>query len=247
MIELTSGDGHSFSAYRAEPAETPKGAVVVLPDISGVSSRIQKEVDGFAARGYVAIAPSLFDREKKEDAAGAAEGAIAVPETALLQDIQAAVDAVKGAGKVALVGYSLGGYLAYLSANNLRDVACAIGYSAAKVTEERTAKRKIPTLLHFPEDDPSLPLDEIIQFRAYHPDVSSFSYPQAKSGFNFDETETYDADAAQKAQERTLFWISQFVEGQPPVALKNAGAYAQAKVEKKKKKSGGDDMGPPAD
>jgi carboxymethylenebutenolidase len=36
------------------------------------------------------------------------------------------------------------------------------------------------------------------------------------------------------------------VEGQPPIALKNAGAYAQQKVDKKKKKAS-DDMGPPLD
>lgn len=250
MIELTSGDGHSFSAYRAEPPETPKGAVVVLQDFSGVSAHIQKEVDSFAARGYVAIAPALFDRERKggavDDAAGQ-EIAKAVPVDAALQDIQTAIDSVKSAGKVALVGYNWGGYLAYLSANSLRDVACAIGYYAAGITEERTAKRKIPTLLHFPEDEPTVPAEGIVQFRACHPDVSAFSYPNVKNGFNFDEAEGFDAAAAEKARERTLFWISQFVEGQPPVTLKNAGAYALAKVDKKKKKSGGDDMGPPMD
>lgn len=250
MIELTSGDGHSFSAYRAEPSETPKGAVVVLQDFSGVSAHIQKEVESFAARGYVAIAPALFDREKKGGAVDDAEGeqlAKTVPIDAALQDIQAAIDAVKAAGKVALVGYSWGGYLAYLSANALQDLACAIGYYAAGITDERTTKRKIPTLLHFPENEPTVPMEGIVQFRASHPDVSAFSYPNVKNGFNFDETESFDAEAAQTARERTLFWISQFVEGQPPVALKNAGAYAQAKVEKKKKKSGGDDVGPPMD
>ena len=74
MIELTSGDGHSFSAYRADPSETPKGAVVVLQDFSGVGAHIQKEVDAFAARGYVAIAPALFQREQKKEVASEADG-----------------------------------------------------------------------------------------------------------------------------------------------------------------------------
>ena len=52
--------------------------------------------------------------------------------------------------------------------------------------------------------------------------------------------------AAQTALDRTFFWISQYVEGQPPVTLKNAGSYAQAKTEKKKKKKeAADDLGPP--
>jgi carboxymethylenebutenolidase len=250
MIELTSQDGHHFSAYRADPTETPKGAVVVLQDYSGVSPHIQKEVDAFAARGYVAIAPSLFQREEKTEATSAEEGveiAKAVPVETTLLDVQAAVDSVKSAGKVALVGYSWGGYIAYISANNLRDVACAIGYYAAGLTDERTEKRKIPTLLHFPEDDPATPLEGIMQFRATRPDVSAFSYPNVRNGFNFNTAENFNAEAAEQAKERTLFWISQFVEGQPPIALKNAGMYAQAKTEKKKKKKDADDMGPPLD
>jgi carboxymethylenebutenolidase len=250
MIELTSGDGHSFSAYRADPSETPKGAVVVLQDFSGVGAHIQKEVDAFAARGYVAIAPALFQREQKKEVASEAEGAqiaeAVTVETALL-DVQAAIDAVKDAGKVAVVGYSWGGYLAYQSANNLKDIACTIAYYAAGLTETRTEKRKVPTLIHFPEDDPTVPIDGIIAFRALRPDVSAFSYPKVKNGFNFETGEHFDAAAAEQAKERTLFWISQFVEGQPPVTLKNSGAYAQAKTEKKKKKAASDDMGPPMD
>ncbi|MBM3654291.1 MAG: dienelactone hydrolase family protein, partial [Alphaproteobacteria bacterium] len=67
----------------------------------------------------------------------------------------------------------------------------------------------------------------------------------ARNGFNFDAADSFNEGAAHSARERTLFWISQYVEGQKPIALKNAGSYAQAKTEKKKKKSGGDDMGPP--
>jgi len=248
MIELTSGDGHRLSAYRADPSQTPKGAVVVLQDSSELSARIQKEVDRFAEDGYVAIAPSLFQRGTKADPASDDEGAQIARGASLdevLRDIQATVDAVKSAGKVALVGYSWGGYLAYLSANTAQDVACAVAYYADGLTQTHTEKRKIPTLLHFPEDDPSVPLEGIQKFRATRPDVSAFSYPKAKNGFNFEAGENFDAEAAEKAKERTRFWISQYVEGQPPIALKNAGAYAQAKTEKKKKKSGGDDMGPP--
>lgn len=236
MIELTSGDGHSFSAYRAEPADAPKGAVVILPDVYGVTPHLQKEVDGFAAQGYVAIAPALATKDGENDGPSV---------TTALQEIQAVVDAVKNVGKVAIVGYDWGGYLAYVSANSVTDVACAISYYPAGISGERFVKRKIPTLLHLPENDPSLHVDEIVQFRAQRPDVSAFSYPDARNGFNFDAADSFNETAAQAARERTLFWISQYVEGQKPIALKNSGAYAQAKVDKKKKKSGGDDMGPP--
>jgi carboxymethylenebutenolidase len=256
MIKLTTSDGHKFSAYRSDPLDVPKGAVVVLQEIFGVNSHIRKITDGFAAQGYVAIAPALFDRvntgiELGYDDTSVATGMDLMKQARadeLLEDIQAAVDSVQSAGKVAIVGYSWGGYLAYVSANRINGLACAIGYYGVGVEKEYQGKRKIPTLLHFGEKDSFIPFEDVIQFRANRPDVSAFSYPSAGHGFNCDERDSYNELAAQKALEHTLFWISQFVVGQPPVTLKNAGSYAQAKTDKKKtkkKESAADDLGPP--
>ena len=255
MIELTASDGASFSAYRAEPADSPKGAVVVLQDVFGVTPEIRKVADAFAAKGYVAIAPSLFDRVKPgvslgHDESGKAEGtsiSAKIGKEQAISDIQTSVDAVKGAGKVAVVGYCWGGDLAYTAANKLDSIACVIGYDGRETVNDYREKRKVPTLLHFGESDPELPLEAITQFRAWRPDVSAFTYPDAAQGFGCDERGNFRAEAAEKALERTLFWISQYVEGQQPILLKNAGAYAQAKTEKKKKKTGGDDLGLPMD
>jgi pimeloyl-ACP methyl ester carboxylesterase len=115
------------------------------------------------------------------------------------------------------------------------------------IVDEYREKRKIPTLLHFAENDPLIPFEEVAQFRAHRPDVSAFSYPSAGHGFNCDERNSYNEEAAQMALDRTMFWIGQYVEGQPPIALKNAGSYAQAKTDKKKKKKEAADLGPPMD
>ncbi|MGA2894554.1 MAG: dienelactone hydrolase family protein [Xanthobacteraceae bacterium] len=254
MIELTANDAHKFSAYRADPTDAPKGAVVVLQEIFGVNPHIRKITDSFAAKGYVAIAPSLFDRVQTEvelgyDKDGLAAGLAFVQQIETgrsLADIQAAVDAVKSAGKVAIVGYCWGGYLAYLATNRVNGAACAIGYYGGGIVDEYREKRKIPTLLHFAENDPLIPFADVVQFRAHRPDVSAFSYPAATHGFNCDEGDSYCEAAAAMALDRTLFWMSQYVEGQAPIALKNAGSYAAAKTEKKKKKpAAGDDLGPP--
>jgi carboxymethylenebutenolidase len=252
MIELTTADGNTLSAYRADPSDTPKGAVVVLHEVFGVDPHIKKMTENFAAQGYVAIAPALFDRVKKNvelsyDEAGLTTGLEikSKVETAdAIADIQAAVDAVKDTGKVAIVGYCWGGYLAYLSANKVNGLACAIGYYGGGITNVYQEKRKIPTLVHFCELDPLIPAEEIIQFRASRPDVSAFTYP-AEHGFNCSDRSSYNEQAATKALERTLFWISQYVEGQPPILLKNAGFYAAAKTEKKKKPAKSTADGPP--
>ena len=257
MIELTASDGHSFSAYRADPADTPKGAVVILQDEAGINPHLRQVADGFAARGYVAIAPSLFDRVKPGasfgyDTAELTEGMAVsrqIPTEQALADIQTAVEAVKGTGKVAIVGYSWGGDLAYASANCVNGVACVVAYGGSGTVHAYREKRKVPTMLHFGESDALIPLEQITQFRSHRPDVSAFTYPNAAHGFDCDARDGFQEEAADKARDRTLFWISQYVEGQPPILLKNAGAYAQAKTDRKakKKKSGGDDLGPPMD
>ena len=50
----------------SEPSGTPKGAVVVLQEIFGVNSHIRAVADGYAAAGYLAIAPSTFDRVERD-------------------------------------------------------------------------------------------------------------------------------------------------------------------------------------
>jgi carboxymethylenebutenolidase len=254
MIELTAGEGHTFSAYRVDPTGAPKGAVVVVQEIFGVNPHIRKIADAFAAKGYVAIAPSLFDCVKPGVELGYDENSLAEGLALMRQvgterpfgDIQASVDAVKGAGKVAIVGYCWGGYLAYMSGNRVNGLACAIGYYGGGIADDYREKRKVPTLLHFAENDSLIPFEDVVQFRARRPDVSAFSYPSAGHGFNCNERNSYNEEAAQKALDRTLFWIGQYVEGQPPIALKNAGFYAQAKTDKKKKKKeAADDLGPP--
>ena len=108
---------------------------MVLQEVFGIDPHIKKVTENFAAQGYVAIAPALFDRVKKNvelgyDEAGLAAGLDLKSQVEIgdaIADIQAAVDAVKDTGKVAIVGYCWGGYLAYLSANKVGGLACVEG------------------------------------------------------------------------------------------------------------------------
>ena len=65
QLTLQAGDGHSLSAYLAEPTGTPRGGVVVIQEIFGVNSHIRSVADRWAAEGYLALAPALFDRPAK--------------------------------------------------------------------------------------------------------------------------------------------------------------------------------------
>ena len=61
-IQGKAADGHRLSMYRADPAGEPRGGLVIAQEIFGVNSHIRAVCDDYAAEGYVAIAPALFDR-----------------------------------------------------------------------------------------------------------------------------------------------------------------------------------------
>src|SRR5262247_908992 len=122
MIELKAADGHKLAAYRAEPAGKPRGAVVVIQEIFGVNSHIKSVADGYARDGYVAIAPALFDRVQKNVDLGYSPADIA------MKDAQAAVNEAAKAGKVGIVGYCWGGFVAWMAANKVSGLAAAVPY-----------------------------------------------------------------------------------------------------------------------
>jgi carboxymethylenebutenolidase len=64
FVDLKAADGFVFPAYVAQPAGKPKAAVVVLQEIFGVNSHIRSVADGYAADGYLAVAPATFHRVK---------------------------------------------------------------------------------------------------------------------------------------------------------------------------------------
>jgi carboxymethylenebutenolidase len=117
-VELKATDGHELQAYRAQLNGSPKGGVVVLQEIFGVTNHIRRVTDQFAEAGYLAIAPALFDRIERGvdlDYTAVAEGreyrAAAKPDQTVL-DIEAAVNALRQVGKIGVVGYCWGGGMA---------------------------------------------------------------------------------------------------------------------------------------
>ena len=118
---LQAADGHRLAAYRAAPSGKPRGALVVLQEIFGVNSHIRSVADGYAADGWLAVAPAMFDRVERGVEIGYAPADIergrnlkgACSNDTVLLDIGAAVDAVKSAGRVAVIGYCWGGTLAW--------------------------------------------------------------------------------------------------------------------------------------
>jgi len=217
--QLTSADGKRFSVYRAEPGGVPRGAIIVVQEIFGVNHHIRAVADGFARVGYLALAPALFDRirpgvELGYDAAGIAEGRPFVGHLgwdAPIADIEATVAAAKTAGRVAVVGYCWGGSLAFLSAVKVDGIACAVGYYGGQIAARLDRPPRVPLMLHFGEQDASIPLADVEKIRRAAPAATVFTYPGAGHGFSCDERQSYEASSAALARERTLAFVREHV------------------------------------
>ena len=223
FVTLTAADGFMSSAYVAEPSGTPKGAIVVLQEIFGVNSHIRGVVDLYAASGYLAIAPSTFDRVERDVQLGytsddIAEGqrlkaaVEALPAPGVLQDIQAATDWAAKAGKVGIVGYCWGGLLVWRAAEKLRGLAAAVAYYGGGMTvgSEPTRQPAVPTMAHFGDQDAHISVESVKAFEAAQAQVEVHLYA-ANHGFNCDQRGSYNAGAAATALERSLYHFGKYV------------------------------------
>lgn len=214
MIELTASDGHGLQAYRADPAGAPRAGVVVIQEIFGVNPHIREVADRYAAEGYLAIAPALFDRvrpgvELGYDEEAIAEGrdlAFSMNPDVPVRDVEAAVAAAAGAGKVGVVGYCWGGSLTFLAACKL-DVAAASSYYGGQIVSalerEPDLAPAAPLIMHFGEQDAGIPLSDVERIRRAFPDVPIHMY-DAGHGFNCDHRGSYDEVSSRTARDRTL-------------------------------------------
>jgi len=220
FIDLKSVDGFVFPAYVAQPAGKPKAGMVVLQEIFGVNSHIRSVADGYAAEGYLAVAPATFHRVKQGveigytpddmSAGSALKAAVeALPAPGVLPDIQAAIDHAAQAGKVGIVGYCWGGLLTWRSACELKGLSAAVPYYGGGVTtpDEIARKPKVPVMAHFGDQDHWIPLPSVEAFKKAHPEVEVHVY-HANHGFNCDQRGSYDAAAAKLARERSLAFFA---------------------------------------
>ena len=219
-ITLTATDGFKLAAYRADPAQPakPRGALVVVQEIFGVNDHIRSVCEGFASDGYLAIAPALFDRYQRnfdigytpDDITRGREFKAKATTDLALSDIAAARDAAAAAGRVGIVGYCWGGFIAWMSAARLSGFACAVPYYGGGILEAGTERAKCPLMGHFGERDAAIPVAGVRQLAAAHPEAQFFYY-DAEHGFNCDQRKSYDAGAAKLARERTLAFFRKHI------------------------------------
>jgi carboxymethylenebutenolidase len=220
MMSLQAADGHSLGAYKAVPSGKVKGGVVILQEIFGLNSHIQHVCDEYAADGYVAVAPALFDRVEKNlilgytDFTRAREVVAQLTEAMLVADMQAAIDECAAAKFVVPIGYCFGGAMAYLAACKCKGVAGAVDYYGTRtITFAETMSPIVPVMYHFGAKDKSIPMDGITKIKTAHPAGTFYIYDEADHGFSCDERpQFYNAAVTQLAKDRTLTFLADVMQ-----------------------------------
>lgn len=218
-VETLERDG-SFSVYRAEPAGTPKAAIVVIQEIFGVNAGIRARCDRWAAKGYLAYAPDLFwrlqphielDPDIPEDFTQAFEYMGKYNQDAGVRDIEAVLRAAHSAlgagGKAGVVGYCMGGRMAYLAAART-DTDASVAYYGGGIDGALGEAHAIanPLLLHFAEQDHFI---DAKARRAIHDaldgnaHVTIYEYPDVDHGFATETGQRRVEAAASLADSRT--------------------------------------------
>ncbi|MCP4072047.1 MAG: dienelactone hydrolase family protein [Hyphomicrobiales bacterium] len=211
-VTLTASDGHELGAYRADPEGNPSGAIVVIQEIFGVNSHIRSICDRLAELGFVAIAPAIFDRTQRNFQSGYSPQEIqkarafieAVNWDAFLLDTDAARASVADVGKVGIVGFCLGGSVAFLAATRLEGFSVASGFYGGRIAAFAEEKPQCPTQLHYGSEDQGIPMSNVETVRAKRPDCDIYVYQGADHGFHCDARPSYHEEAAGMAWARML-------------------------------------------
>lgn len=214
-FSLTTGDKHSLGAYRADPSGTPKGGIVVVQEIFGVNNHIRVVCDRFAAEGYAAVAPAVFDRFERNFDSGYSPEEVTHARSFLgklnwdwmMADLAAGAADLKSVGPLAVVGFCMGGSAAFLAACRLNGLAAAVGYYGGAIAKFADEKPKCPLQLHFGDQDTSIPMNDIETIRAKQPQAEIHVYPGAPHAFSNDDRPSFKKDAADLAWSRTLDFL----------------------------------------
>ena len=213
LIEITAKDNHRFSAYISQPSKKPKAGIIIIQEIFGVNAHIKEVTDLYASKGYLCIAPSLFDRIEKNvtlnyDESGVNKGRKLkeLCDNNALKDIEASVSVVSSAGKVGVIGYCWGGSLSWRIVCEASNLSASVCYYGGDIPKLKNLKPNCNVLTHFGELDKGIPIKNVKIFKKKRPEVLTYTYP-ADHGFNCNQRNQFNKNCAEIALDRTLKFL----------------------------------------
>lgn len=225
-IQIKAQDGGSFSAYLDQPQTPGKyPAVVVAQEIFGVNASMRKTVEWLASEGFIVAAPDIFWRQKpglQLDPSQEADRNLGISlmqgldETKAMHDIAATAQYLSSLdncnGAVGVVGYCMGGKLAYLA--NIFGGYPAVSYYGVAIDQalDRADQVKAALLLHLPEQDELCPppaQERLISALGSRPHVRILKHPNVGHAFARRNSPAYVAQAAEQADAATVTFLKE--------------------------------------
>jgi carboxymethylenebutenolidase len=226
-VEIKASDGSgAFEAYLARPGGEPKAAIIVIQEIFGVNPGIRRKVDLWAEQGYLAAAPDMFwrfapgydvDPDIPEQMKDAFEVRTRFDPDKGIEDVEATIRTLRAmlpdGGKVGVVGYCMGGRVAYLTATRT-DIDASVGYYGAGIDAALGEAHAIarPLLLHFAGDDHFIPDEARAKIgAALEPNrhATIHTYPNVDHGFATTSGTRRNDAAAEAADARTSAFFAE--------------------------------------
>jgi len=219
-VQIKSHDNSLFEAYVAYPAALPAPGVVVIQEIFGVNAGMREICDNLAKSGFLAICPDIFWRQEpgiqltdKTEAewAKAFELYKGFNVDLGIEDLKHSLAHIREdkscTGKVATMGYCLGGKLAYLMATR-SDADCNVSYYGVGIQDMLDEAKNIrhPLLMHIAEKDKFVPPEAQQKMLAALQDnkqVEAIVYPGVDHAFARPDGQHHDKAAAELANART--------------------------------------------
>jgi carboxymethylenebutenolidase len=212
MQLVSPKDKFSLDAYHAPAKGARKGGVVVIQEIFGVTEHIRTMANRFAAEGYEAIAPSMYDRAERgfevkgaidQDSMQKGMGYVRqTPWDQVAGDVQAAIDALKP-GPVFITGFCWGGTTAFLAAARCTGLNASSSYYGGMIAQLVDEKPKVPIIFHFGANDKSIGPDVRDKIKAANPDAPFYIY-DAGHGFCRAGSHDFNQAACDLAFQRTI-------------------------------------------
>ena len=227
-LSIPSHDGKNFDGYLALPPLGRGPGLILIQEIWGVNAHIRAVAEQYALDGYVVLAPDVFWRQEPAvdlnyDEAGTKKA------FALMQGLNgpdAVADLVSSAqalrrrsevtGQVGVVGYCMGGRLAYqLAATGAVDAAVCYYGGGIQNHLELASSIHVPMLFHYAELDTHIPETAVAAVQAAfsgHSNAQVHVYEGAEHGFNCWGRPMYQQKTAALARGRTLQWLSSHLD-----------------------------------
>lgn len=213
---IKAEDGHDITCWFSEPITKPKGGIIFLHAIYGLTSHLGDVCDWFARDGFTAIAPATYDRTEKNKVFAydnnSAEQAMAfrenLNEETVIIDVKACTRHLHSTTQhVSIAGFCTGGTWAWICASVLNFDAAIIFYGS-DVQKNLERGPRCPTMMHYGDVDHVVPIHDVKQIRASFPETKFHIYEGAGHAFYNPEQKMYQPDAALLAHQRSIEFLT---------------------------------------